>query len=149
MQQSPGIGVGVIIRKGDHVLLLRRKYVHGAGTWSTPGGHLEFNETPEECAVRETLEETGLAVNNPRFVALTNDIFEVEHKHYITIWMQVDYTGGEPTLSAPEESDQVGWFPWERLPQPLFLPLKHLIAGQCYRVEPGDSLTALFYKAAG
>jgi len=44
----PNIGVGIIIEDGDKVLLLRRKNVPGDGTWSTPGGYLEFWETPEE-----------------------------------------------------------------------------------------------------
>ncbi len=32
------------------------------GKWLPPGGHLEENETPPECAIREALEETGLHV---------------------------------------------------------------------------------------
>ena len=50
---APRAGVGVVITRGDKVLLLPRKNVHGEGTWSTPGGHLEFGETLEACAVRE------------------------------------------------------------------------------------------------
>ncbi len=47
MIENPRVGVGIIIRKGDRVLLLRRKNVHGGGSWSTPGGHLDFSESPE------------------------------------------------------------------------------------------------------
>jgi 8-oxo-dGTP diphosphatase len=132
MQKMPSIGVGIIIRKGAQVLLLRRKFVHGAGSWSTPGGHLEFNESPEECAIREAKEETGLDIKTARFVAMNNDVFEAEEKHYITLWMESDYSGGEPVLGAPYESDTIGWFSWDNLPQPLFIPFQHLISGQCY-----------------
>jgi 8-oxo-dGTP diphosphatase len=46
----PRVGVGVIIIKNNKVLLLKRKASHGIGTWAFVGGHLEFNETLEECA---------------------------------------------------------------------------------------------------
>jgi 8-oxo-dGTP diphosphatase len=129
---APRVGVGVIITKDQQVLLLRRRNVHGAGTWSTPGGHLDFGESPEQCAVREVKEETGLDIDAVAFRAITNDVFTAEGRHYITIWMEGRYTGGEPTVAAPEESSEIGWFSWNGLPQPLFLPLQHLLDGQRY-----------------
>jgi 8-oxo-dGTP diphosphatase len=132
MADYPKVGVGVIVTRGDKVLLLRRKYVHGSGSWSTPGGHLDFGETPEECASREVQEETGLIVRNPRYRAITNDVFEAEGKHYITIWMDAKYAGGVPVVNDVSEMSEVGWCAWDTLPQPLFLPFQHLLAGQCY-----------------
>jgi ADP-ribose pyrophosphatase YjhB (NUDIX family) len=96
---APRVGVGVVITRGDEVLLLHRKNVHGEGTWSTPGGHLEFGETPEACAAREVLEETGVQVGNICFVSITNDVFD-ESRHYITIWMRGEYQGGEAHVAA-------------------------------------------------
>ena len=125
-----GVGVGVIIRQGSQVLLCRRVNVPGAGSWSTPGGHLDFGETPEQCARREAREETGLEVGEARFRALTNDLFPAEGKHYITIWMEAEYLGGEPQPRAEYELDRVGWFDWEALPQPLFQPLRNLLEGR-------------------
>ncbi len=49
---SPKIGVGVLIIRDGKLLLGRRKGSHGAATWSAPGGHLEYGETPEACARR-------------------------------------------------------------------------------------------------
>jgi 8-oxo-dGTP diphosphatase len=46
---------------------------------------LEFGETPEECAVREAHEETGLHVVNVRLAGVTNDIFTAEKKQYLTL----------------------------------------------------------------
>ncbi len=129
---APRVGVGVIITKDQQVLLLRRRSVHGAGTRSTPGGHLDFGETPEQCAVREVKEETGLDIDAVAFRAITNDVFVVEGLHYLTIWMEGRYTAGEPILAAPYEASEIGWFSWSALPQPLFLPLQHLLAGNCY-----------------
>jgi 8-oxo-dGTP diphosphatase len=128
---APRVGVGVLITRGEEVLLLRRKNVHGDGTWSTPGGHLESGETPEDCAAREALEETGVQVGNLRFVCITNDVFDAS-RHYITIWMRGDYQGGEARLAAEYESSEVAWFGWEALPKPLFLSFQHLLQGKTY-----------------
>ena len=60
MENRPRIGVVVIIKKDNKILFGKRKGSHGEGSWSFPGGHLEFNENIEDCAVREVLEETGI-----------------------------------------------------------------------------------------
>ena len=124
----PKVGVGVIIRKEGRVLLGKRKNSHGSGTWSLPGGHLEFGESWEDCAETEVAEETGLTVCNLGFGALTNDIFLAEGKHYITIFMVSDYGNGEPQILEPEKCEGWSWFEWNRLPSPLFIPLQNLVA---------------------
>ena len=63
----------------------KRKGSHGEGTWSVPGGHLEFGETIENCAKREVYEETGLVITDVTVAGITNDIFSEEETHYITI----------------------------------------------------------------
>jgi 8-oxo-dGTP diphosphatase len=130
--EKPRVGVGIIIRRDEEVLLIRREHVHGSGSWSTPGGHLDFGESPEACGVREAEEETGIVVGNVRFRAITNDIFEAERRHYITIWLEADYREGEPLVNAPHEMSEVGWFRWDDLPSPLFLSLANLLDGRCY-----------------
>lgn len=135
---GPKVGVGVIIRKGDHVLLMRRNGAHGSGTWSTPGGHLEQGETPEQCAVREAREETGIEIGDVRFHAVTNDVFD-SGQHYVTLWLEAEYGGGEAAVRSPREVTDVGWFRWDRLPAPLFLPLENLLAGRCFRAEAGGA----------
>ena len=136
MGNNPRVGVGVIIRRGKEVLLIRRRGVYGSGSWSTPGGHLDHGETPEQCAVREAMEETGIEVDGVRFRAITNDLFEAEAKHYITIWMEADYLSGEAAVHATYEMSTLRWFRWDDLPSPLFLPLQNLLAGRCYPSPP-------------
>jgi 8-oxo-dGTP diphosphatase len=128
--ERPQVGVALIITRDERVLLVRRKGAHGAGTWSTPGGHLEFGESPEECARRESREEVGVEVADVRFRAITNDVFVAEGKHYITIWMQGTYLSGDPAQFAADEVAEAGWFAWGALPQPLFLPLENLLEGR-------------------
>lgn len=131
----PRVGVGVIVERNSRVLLIERRGPHGGGTWSTPGGHLDHGETPEQCAMREVREETGVVIADVHFRGITNDIFPDSGKHYITIWMQGTFVTGEPALTSPREARAVGWFAWDALPQPLFLPLAHLVAGRVYTTD--------------
>ena len=132
MNQKPQVGTGMIITRNDKVLLMKRKGPHGKGTWSTPGGHLDFGETPEACAAREAKEEVGLEVTDVRFRTVTNDIFEATGKHYITIWMEGKSASGEPYIASEEEAEEIGWYAWDALPSPLFLPLENLVKQNSY-----------------
>ena len=71
-----------------------------------------------------------MTISDPTFYALTNDIFEAEGKHFITIWMKAAYVSGEACLNSPREMSEVGWFSWQILPEPLFLPMQNLLAGR-------------------
>ncbi len=134
-EKQAQVGVSVLINKGDRILLEKRAHTHGEGTWGPPSGHIDYGETPEQTAMRETREETTITIDNLKFRVVTNDVFEKEQKHYITIWFDADYVTGEPKASAPEEETEVGWFTWDSLPQPLFLPLQHLLEGKTYPTQ--------------
>ena len=121
------VGVGVIVVRDKHVLLGERTGSLGGGTWALPGGHLKFGETIESCAKREVFEETGLTIEAIRQVAFTNDFFETEHKHYVTLFVSANCMAGEPTIQEPEKCKQWKWFSWSGLPEPLFLPLETLV----------------------
>lgn len=123
----PIVGIGTIIIKDGKVLLGRRVTEHGKETWSVPGGHLEFKEEIEEGCIREVKEETNINIKNLKFVTVTNNIFPDENMHSITIFMRADYDSGEIKVNEPENFRDVGWFDWDNLPQPLFLPMKILV----------------------
>jgi 8-oxo-dGTP diphosphatase len=118
------------VRREDEVLLVLRRGAHGEGTWSSPGGNLDFGEDPAVCAAREVKEETGVDIGVPRFVGLTNDVFEADGKHYVTLWFEADYASGDPDVRAEDELADVVWFSREQLPAPLFLPLENLLEGR-------------------
>jgi 8-oxo-dGTP diphosphatase len=101
--ESPCIGVGVIIVRQGLVLLGQRKGSHGSGSWAVPGGHLEFGETVENCARRETLEETGILLGNIALGPFTNNVFELERKHYVTLFVTSNSFDGEPKALEPEK----------------------------------------------
>jgi len=121
---SPQVGVGVLIFRDGKLLLGRRKGSHGSGDWSAPGGHLEFGESPEACAQREVLEETGLVLGELHKAAFVSNIFPEVNKHYITLLLVAHESQGEPQLMEPEKCEGWQWFEPNALPQPLFAPLQ-------------------------
>lgn len=118
------IGVGVLVIRNNKILLAQRFNSHGHGTWSPPGGHLEFGESIEQCALRELAEETGLIAHEATHVGWVNDIFEQEQKHYVTFFVQIENFTGEPMCMEPHKSGEWQWFHLDDLPEPLFLPTK-------------------------
>lgn len=126
--KMPKVGVGVILLQQNKVLLGQRIGAHGANTWSFPGGHLEFNESWSDCAIRETKEETGLDIEQVHFAAVTNDLFPLEDRHYVTIFMVSQHIQGTPVVMEPHKCLRWNWFPWHDLPAPLFIPVQNLIA---------------------
>jgi 8-oxo-dGTP diphosphatase len=143
------VGVSVIIKNGDRILLEKRQHSHGAGTWGPPSGHIDYGEVPEQTAIRETMEETGVTISDVKFRVVTNDVFEAEQKHYITLWFEAKYVSGEPKVKAPEEESNVGWFTWDSLPQPLFLPLQHLLEGKTYPSQTTEDKIGAAIESSG
>ena len=129
---EPKVGVGIIVfnkYNPDRVLLGRRKGSHGAGTWSFPGGRLEYFEELRDCAKRELYEETGIkAVIDKYPVAATNDFFRKEKRHYITLYLRAKHHSGEPEVKEPNKCECWEWFRWSNLPEPLFLPIENLLS---------------------
>lgn len=127
MEEKPKVGVGVFVIKDGKILVQKRKGAHGEGTWSLPGGHLELFESLEQCAQREVMEEAGIKIKNIKFSTATNDIFEKENKHYITMFMLSEYDSGEVKNMEPDRTEEWLWVSWENMPSPLFIPIQNLI----------------------
>lgn len=122
---SPRVGVGVLVLRGDHFLLGKRCGSHMPGYYAAPGGHLEPGESFVECAVREVKEETGLAAVNVRFLLIGN--YRFKGKQYVDIDMVADCLDGEPIALEPEKCSEWRWYHKERLPTPLFIVTERMI----------------------
>ena len=98
-----------IEKDGCYLILHRTKKQHdeNGDKWIGVGGKFEYGESPEECALREVKEETGLTMLNPRFrglVTFVSDEWGVEYMHLFTC---THFTG---TLTDCDEGELV-WLP--------------------------------------
>ena len=91
------------------------------GMWGFPGGHLEGGESFEECAIRETEEETGIILPSAKLWTVENTIFRSENKHYVVVLMVAEMPlGQDAKLMEPEKCEKWDWFRWpSNLPCPL------------------------------
>lgn len=117
------VGVAVWIYKDGKVLMGKRKGSHGAGSWSLPGGHVDFGETPSTTVSREVMEETGLevgAITRCTDFPYGHRLFPEDNKQYITLFFNAEYIGGEPVNAEPDKCEGWDWFSLDSLPSPLF-----------------------------
>ncbi|MEI8096792.1 MAG: NUDIX domain-containing protein, partial [Candidatus Moraniibacteriota bacterium] len=111
-ENRPKVGVGVMIFKDGKVLLAKRKGSHGEEEYAFPGGHLEYMESFEECAKRETKEECGIDIENVELQFVEN-VTKYAPKHYVHIGMIAHWESGEPEVLEPEKSETWGWYSLE------------------------------------
>ena len=124
------VGIGVLIFDCEkRVLLGKRKSLHGGGTWCPPGGHIEYGESFEGTAIRETKEETGIDLNASelQIAGVTNDFFKESGKHYVTVMMKALNFCGNPEVMEPDKCYEWRWFEIDRLPDNLFLPVENFL----------------------
>ena len=117
--QYPRVGIGVMVIKDGKVLLGKRKGSHGAGEYAFPGGHLEYMESFENCAKREVIEETGMKIDNIRFLQLLN-LKDYAPKHYVDVGLIAQWKSGEQKVMEQEKCESWDWYDMDKLPKPLF-----------------------------
>ena len=132
--KRPKVGIGLLIVRGNSVLLGKRKGSHGAGEFGGPGGHLEGTESFENCIMRELDEEVGgkLKISGLRFLCVTN-LTKYLPKHYVDIGMIAEWKSGEPIVGEGEKLESWGWYDLDKLPDPLFGCVENYI--EAYRTQ--------------
>ena len=115
---DPKVAVVVFIERDDHILLIQRAVEPGIGKWALPAGFIDHDESPEDAAVRETLEETSLDVRIDKLLA----VFPKRDHGLadIVIAYSAKITAGEP--KAGDDAADVGWFARGNLPPLVFYP---------------------------
>lgn len=131
----PQVVVGVLIRKGEKILLGKRMCGDGVGEYAGPGGRLNFGETLEACALRKVAEETGVHVTYIRVISFLNAL-HWSGAHYIDIEVVCDWVSGEPIITEPDAIESWNWYDLNDLPEPLIIGdqkgLEALHTGQMY-----------------
>ena len=107
----PLIGVGVVVFKGDRVLLVRRGKPPRVGQWSLPGGRQRLGETVRATAAREVAEEAGLTVEVTALLdvidSMTRDADGALAYHYTLVDFLAEWRTGE--AKAGGDAAEVVW----------------------------------------
>ena len=110
--QAPIVGVGIVCFHGDDVLLIKRGNPPRAGGWSLPGGRQKLGETVRDCALRELVEETGVAAAIGPLVdvvdSMTRDGENGLQYHYTLVDFRADWISGDPR--AGSDAADARWF---------------------------------------
>lgn len=104
---------------GDVCVLVNKRgpgLPNNVGKWNAPSGFLDYDETIEECAVREVFEETGLNINKHNLHFLEVDSNPERRNQVVLFRYWYAYRGGytdtiTTKYSEPDEVEEVGWIP--------------------------------------
>ncbi|HYN69108.1 MAG TPA: NUDIX hydrolase [Candidatus Eisenbacteria bacterium] len=127
------------VTEAGELVLIRRGIEPGRGSWAQPGGFLEVDETVNEAAIRETLEETGLVVEPGEIVGLYTRL----EAAVVVLVFEARVVGGEVRTSR--ESLEVEAFAPERIPWPgiafktTYWALADWLARRRPDLRPGDA----------
>jgi len=146
MEKKMGIGVGVIVLNDKNQILLGLRNedekkadseLHGEGTWTMPGGKLEYGESFEQAGIRETKEETDLNVTDIEVFCMNNDLNK--HAQFVTVGLIAKKYNGEVKVTEPDEIVDWKWFDLDNLPKNLFMPsrkcLQNYFDGKFYNKD--------------
>lgn len=114
--RNPAPAAGVILPRGDEVLLVKRKYPPRAGAWCLPAGFMEYGETPEKCAVRELREETGVLARLKGLFGVFAGLDDPRVRAVLMLYVG-ERTGGR--LRAGDDASAAKYFPLKRLPRAI------------------------------
>ncbi|MEW1657202.1 NUDIX hydrolase [Streptomyces sp. NPDC093707] len=131
-EERPGIAVALIVHEG-RVLMVRRRIGEGEPFWQFPAGEVEPGESPEDAAVRETREETGLHVSAVKLLG--------ERAHPATgrptSYTACEMVTGTAHLADDEEPAELAWVSHgeipEYVPHELFEPVQRYLDGTLAR----------------
>ena len=93
-----------IENNGQYLMLHRTKKPNdiNEGKWIGVGGHVESDESPEECLVREVREETGLTLTSYKFRGLVTFVNSECESELMCVFTADGYTGELITCNEGE-----------------------------------------------
>jgi 8-oxo-dGTP diphosphatase len=125
--KRPYVGVGVVVFKGDNVLLVQRGKKPRLNSWSIPGGAQELGETVEDAAHREIREETSIEIELLELVEVVNSINRDDEErvqfHYTLIDFVAEWKSGD--VVAGDDAADARWVSMEEIDEYNLRPLTY------------------------
>jgi len=112
--KNPTPAAAVILIQNKQVLLVKRKYEPKAGYWSLPAGFVEYDESPEQAAIRETKEETGITTRIIRLLDVSGTCEDYISNTVLVIY-EVEKISG--TLTPGDDAIEARYFQLDCLPE--------------------------------
>ena len=106
---------GALVMRGDKVLLVKRGIEPFKDYWDIPGGFLEQGEAPEDGAIREIEEETGLLIELTEILGIFMDQYGNRNTATLNICYLAHIIGGQAQASS--DAEELRWFSVHELPE--------------------------------
>jgi 8-oxo-dGTP diphosphatase len=142
--KHPLIGIGIIVLKGEEVLLIKRGRPPAQNQWSLPGGGQELGETAQAAARRELLEETGLQIGKLTLIDVVDSIYRDEHGFIQYHYTILDFAGLYRTGTPHAASDvlDLAWVHPKNFDSYALWPEARRVIGQAFsKLRLGIPLT--------
>ena len=128
----------VTVDDKERVLLVKRNVEPKVGFWCLPGGFIELDENPEESALRELEEETGLKGKIERFLGVASSQSPQYNTVLIVGYLVRNYSG---LLSTGYDASEAEWFYYKEMPEIAFQSHTQFI--RIYYAAYGSRTTAV------
>lgn len=134
--ENPKIVVGVVATWEDQLLMCKRAIAPRLGYWTLPAGFMEMGESASEGAAREAWEEAYAKLEIVDLLA----VYSLRHIGQLQLFYRARLLS--PDVSAGPESEEVGLFPFDRLPaSDLAFPSVHWAIDHFQQVRGLDTFT--------
>ena len=114
----------VLVDDKDRLLLVKRSVEPKKGFWCLPGGFIELGETPDQGALRELEEETGLSGEIEMLLGVTTSPGNHNGRILMIGYLVKSYNG---RLRAGDDAMDVAYFPTKNFPEIAFESHKKFI----------------------
>jgi 8-oxo-dGTP diphosphatase len=123
---KPAVGVVLARASDQRVLFILRRYRPYRGRWGLPSGFVTYGELPEDAAVREVREETGLQIRIRRLLGMWIERYPRANgtDRLLSLYYLAEPVGGTEQVS--DEASRLAWFHLDK--RPSRLAGQHLIA---------------------
>lgn len=103
--------------ENDRILLVKRSVPPREGMWCLPGGFMETDETPEEAALREFHEETGMTGKIKKLLGIVTHKSERYGSILVAGFMAKDISG---EINPGDDASEAAFFAMNELPEIAF-----------------------------
>ncbi len=134
--RNPAPAAGVVIEKKEKILLVKRKFEPYKGDWCLPAGFMEYDESPERCAIRETKEELNVDVKLEGLYGVYSGKDDPRtHAVLIMYWAKI--TGGK--LKPGDDAEEIEFFAKDEVPKNIAFLAHRQIIKEFFEIKESKS----------